>query len=114
MFNDTDTLTIAVPKGRVLEEIIPLFDSMNLSFFDNPFKSRKLIFKTSNPKIRIILLRPQDVATYVKSGVADLGISGLDVLEEMNTSNLFHLLISILVNAKWLLLLLLIMIMILL
>ena len=91
MFNDTDTLTIAVPKGRVLEEIIPLFDSMKLSFFDNPFKSRKLIFKTSNPKIRVILLRPQDVATYVKSGVADLGISGLDVLEEMNTSNLFHL-----------------------
>ena len=91
MFNDTDTLTIAVPKGRVLEEIIPIFDSMKLSFFDDPFKSRKLIFKTSNPKIRIILLRPQDVATYVKSGVADLGISGLDVLEEMNTSNLFHL-----------------------
>ena len=92
MLKDIDTLTIAVPKGRVLEEIIPLFDIMNLSFFDNPFKSRKLIFKTSNPKIRIILLRPQDVATYVTSGVADLGISGLDVLEEMNTSNLFHLL----------------------
>ena len=65
MLKDIDTLTIAVPKGRVLEEIIPLFDIINLSFFDNPFKSRKLIFKTSNPKIRIILLRPQDVATYV-------------------------------------------------
>ena len=56
MLEDIDTLTIAVPKGRVLEEIIPLFDIMKLYFFDNPFKSRKLIFKTSNPKIRIILL----------------------------------------------------------
>ena len=92
MFNNTEKLTIAVPKGRVLEEIIPLFESMKLSFIDNPFKSRKLIFKTTNPKIRIILLRPHDVATYVKSGVADLGISGLDVLHEMNTSNLFYLL----------------------
>ena len=114
MLKDIDTLTIAVPKGRVLEEIIPLFDIMNLSFFDNPFKSRKLIFKTSNPKIRIILLRPQDVATYVTSGVADLGISGLDVLEEMNTSNLFHLLDLNIGNAKWLLLLPQIMIMMLL
>ena len=66
MFNNTETLTIAVPKGRVLEEIIPLFDSMKLSFFDNPFKSRKLIFKTSNPKIRIILCSATKCPTYVK------------------------------------------------
>lgn len=84
----------AVPKGRILEELSPLLERAGIvpekDFFDD--SSRKLVFKTNRQNLEMIKVRSFDVATFVKFGGADLGVCGLDVLEEFSSKEIFPIL----------------------
>lgn len=84
-------LLMAVPKGRILDELSPLFSKIGIipekDFFNE--SSRKLVFKTNRQNLEIVKVRSFDVATFVKFGAADLGICGLDVLEEFSSAEIF-------------------------
>ena len=73
-------LTMALSKGRIFEETLPLLEAAGIQVSENPEQSRKLIITTSNPGLRLIIVRASDVPTYVEYGAADLGIAGKDVL----------------------------------
>lgn len=75
-------LTIALTKGRILQETLPLLAAANIHPLDNIEKSRKLLFETSLPNVRLLVLRGSDVTTYVRYGTADLGVAGKDMLME--------------------------------
>ncbi len=85
---------MAVPKGRILEDLKPLFTKINLipekEFFDG--SSRKLVFSTNRENLELVQVRSFDVATFVKFGAADIGICGLDVLEEFSSKEIFPVL----------------------
>lgn len=87
----TNTLTIAVPKGRILDELQPMFSAVGIvpeaSFYDE--KSRALQFGTNVPNIRIIRVRSFDVATFVAFNAAQLGICGSDVLMEYDYPDIY-------------------------
>jgi len=85
-------ITIALSKGRILEESLPLLARAGIEPVENPLKSRKLIIDTSLPGTQIVIIRAADVPTYVQFGAADLGIAGLDVLMESEDSDLYQLL----------------------
>jgi len=78
----TRPLTMALSKGRIFEETLPLLESAGIQVSENPEQSRKLIIETSDPNLRLIIVRASDVPTYVEYGAADLGIAGKDVLIE--------------------------------
>jgi len=86
-------LIIAIPKGRILEELRSLFKKINFipeaDFYDE--NSRKLIFTSNIKNLKIIKVRSFDVATFVKFGAADIGICGLDVLEEFSSGDIYRL-----------------------
>src|SRR5210317_2069331 len=84
-------ITIALSKGRIFKETLPLLASAGIVCSEDPDSSRKLILKTNNPKIRLLIVRASDVPTYVECGGADLGIAGKDVLDEFSSNNLFQL-----------------------
>lgn len=84
-------LTLALSKGRILKETLPLLAQANIELLEDPEKSRKLIFPTTNPKVRILILRASDVPTYVENGAADFGIAGKDVLMEYGADNVYEL-----------------------
>lgn len=75
-------LTLALSKGRIFEETMPLLAEAGIEVGENPAHSRKLILPTSDPSLRLIIVRAADVPTYVQYGAADLGIAGKDVLVE--------------------------------
>ena len=75
-------ITIALTKGRILKETLPLLKKIGLEPVDNVFTSRKLLFPTNQANIRILILRGSDVPTYVQFGKADIGIAGKDGLLE--------------------------------
>ena len=75
-------LTMALSKGRIFEETLPLLEAAGIQVSENPEQSRKLIIATSNPGLRLIIVCASDVPTYVEYGAADLGIAGKDVLIE--------------------------------
>ncbi len=75
-------LTIAIPKGRVAQVLSPLFERAGLGTKNLLLDDRRLIRESDDGKVRFLLLKPDDVPTYVEYGVADLGISGRDVLLE--------------------------------
>jgi ATP phosphoribosyltransferase len=75
-------LTMALSKGRIFEETLPLLKAAGITVTEDPEKSRKLIIGTSDPYLRLIIVRASDVPTYVEYGAADLGIAGKDVLIE--------------------------------
>ena len=75
-------LTMALSKGRIFEETLPLLEAAGIQVSENPEQSRKLIIATSNLGLRLIIVRASDVPTYVEYGAADLGIAGKDVLME--------------------------------
>jgi ATP phosphoribosyltransferase len=81
---------MALSKGRILEDTLPFLESMGIELIDDPEKSRKLIIETSDPKLRIIIVRASDVPTYVQRGAADLGVAGKDVLIEHDGDGLFE------------------------
>lgn len=84
-------MILAVPKGRILEELEPLFKGCGILPEDDFYnkKSRKLQFETDNPNLGIIRVRAFDVATFVAYGAADFGVVGNDVIEEFNYSELY-------------------------
>ncbi len=77
-----ESITLAMPKGRILEDAIDLLTKAGIECPDLSEIGRKLIFETDDHALRIILAKPTDVPTYVEYGVADLGIAGKDVLLE--------------------------------
>ena len=85
-----DGITIAVSKGRILAEFLPLLARADIRPLDDPDTTRKLIFETNHPGVRLIVIRAADVPTYVLNGGADLGIAGKDVLMECDSDNLYE------------------------
>lgn len=85
-------LTIALTKGRILKETLPLFAKAGIEPLEDVTKSRKLIFESTVPGVRFIILRGSDVPTYVQRGVADIGVSGKDMLLEDGAANLYEVL----------------------
>jgi len=85
-------VTIALTKGRILKETLPLLKLAGIQLLDDPFTSRQLIFATNYPDIQVIIIRGVDVPTYVQFGAADLGIVGRDVLLEEDSSRFYELL----------------------
>ncbi len=75
-------LTIALTKGRILLETLPLFAAAGIEPLEDISKSRKLTFETTSPDVRLLILRGSDVPTYVEFGAADVGVSGKDTLME--------------------------------
>ncbi|MBT7952144.1 MAG: ATP phosphoribosyltransferase [Gammaproteobacteria bacterium] len=86
----SDNITIAVSKGRILEQSLPLLAKLGIHPEEDPNSSRKLIFATSEPNIRLIIIRATDVPTYVEYGAADIGIAGKDVLMEYDGDGLYE------------------------
>jgi ATP phosphoribosyltransferase len=85
-------INIALSKGRILEEGLPLLARAGIVPTEDPLKSRKLIFDTSVPGVKITIIRAADVPTYVQFGAADVGVAGRDVLMEYDGDGLYELL----------------------
>ncbi len=83
-------LTIAVSKGRIFEDALPLLAEAGIKPLDDPKKSRKLILNTTREDVRLVIIRATDVPTFVEYGAADLGIAGKDVLLEHGAENLYE------------------------
>ena len=83
-------ITIALSKGRIFEETLPLLAAAGIVPAEDPEKSRKLIIATSRPDVRVVIVRASDVPTYVQYGAADLGIAGKDVLLEHGGAGLYQ------------------------
>lgn len=86
----SQTLTIALTKGRILEETLPLLAAAGIQPLEDMEKSRKLVFETTQANVRLLLLRGADVPTYVQFGAADMGISGKDTLMENGADGLYE------------------------
>jgi ATP phosphoribosyltransferase len=86
----TDLITIALAKGRILKETLPLLERAGIVPEVDMEKSRKLIFKTNHKNIHLVLIRSADVPTYVQYGAADIGIAGKDVLLEHGGEGLYE------------------------
>ena len=76
------TLTLALSKGRIFDETLPLLRAAGIEVLEDPETSRKLILPTNQAQLRVVLVRASDVPTYVQYGGADLGVTGLDTLIE--------------------------------
>lgn len=85
-----EQLTIALSKGRILEETLPLLEAANIVPAEDIFKSRKLIFDTNHDNIKFVVIRATDVPTYVEYGGADMGVAGKDVLLEHGGEGLYE------------------------
>jgi ATP phosphoribosyltransferase len=83
-------ITIALSKGRIFEETLPLLAAAGIVPAEDPEKSRKLIIGTNRDDVRVVIVRATDVPTYVQYGAADLGIAGGDVLAEHGGSGLYQ------------------------
>lgn len=83
-------LTLALAKGRILEEALPLLAAAGLEPAEDALSTRKLILATRSPALRIILVRAADVSTYVQYGAADLGVAGSDLLDEHDGHGLYR------------------------
>jgi ATP phosphoribosyltransferase len=82
-------ITLALSKGRIFEETVPLLAAAGIEVSEDPEKSRKLILPTSRSDVQVVLVRASDVPTYVQYGGADLGVTGLDVLLEHGNQGLY-------------------------
>ncbi|MDO5651773.1 MAG: ATP phosphoribosyltransferase [Moraxella sp.] len=91
MTDDFKGLTLALSKGRILKETLPLLKTAGIELTEDPDSSRKLIFQTTRSDVRILILRASDVPTYVAHGAADVGVAGKDVLMEA-ASDVYELL----------------------
>ena len=81
-------ITLALSKGRIFDDSLPLLQAAGIEVLEDPEKSRKLIIGTTRPDVRVVLVRASDVPTYVQQGGADLGVAGLDVLLEHDSHGL--------------------------
>jgi len=85
-----DTITLALSKGRIFDETMPLLRAAGIEVLEDPEKSRKLILPTNQPNVRVVLVRATDVPTYVEHGGADLGVTGKDTLIEHGGQGLYQ------------------------
>lgn len=92
MANQSETLTIALTKGRILKETLPLFANAGIEPLETIETSRKLIFPTTHEGVSFVLLRGSDVPTYVRHGAADIGVVGKDILMEFGDEGLYEVL----------------------
>ncbi len=83
-------ITLALSKGRIFDETLPLLAAAGIEVTEDPETSRKLILPTSQPGVRVVLVRASDVPTYVEYGGADLGVTGKDVLIEHGGAGLYQ------------------------
>lgn len=83
-------ITIALSKGRIFDETVPLLKAAGIVARENPESSRKLILATNRREVRLIIVRASDVPTYVQYGGADLGVAGKDVLDEHGSAGLYQ------------------------
>ncbi|MDP2025681.1 MAG: ATP phosphoribosyltransferase [Pseudomonadota bacterium] len=83
-------ITIALSKGRIFQETLPLLAAAGIEPREDPEKSRKLIIGTNLPDVRLIIIRATDVPTYVQHGAADMGVAGKDVLIEHGGEGLYQ------------------------
>lgn len=83
-------IIIALTKGRILKETLPLLAAAGIEPAEDISKSRKLIFDTNQPDVRLLVIRGSDVPTYVKHGAADMGVSGKDMLLEVGGADLYE------------------------
>ena len=83
-------LTIALSKGRIFDDTLPLLAAAGIVPAEDPERSRKLVIGTNHPHIRLVIVRASDVPTYVQYGAADFGIAGKDVLTEHGGSGLYQ------------------------
>jgi ATP phosphoribosyltransferase len=83
-------ITIALSKGRIFDETLPLLAAAGIVPAEDPEKSRKLIIDTNRADVRVVIVRASDVPTYVQYGAADLGIAGKDVLLEHGGAGLYQ------------------------
>jgi ATP phosphoribosyltransferase len=85
-------LTIALSKGRILDQTLPLLEKAGISILKSELESRKLILDTNLSDLKVIVIRSSDVPVFVQHGAADLGIAGKDVLLEHGANGIFELL----------------------
>ncbi len=83
-------LILALSKGRIFEETMPLLKEAGITVLEDPETSRKLILPTNKPQVRVIIVRATDVPTYVQYGAADFGVAGKDVLQENGNTGLYQ------------------------
>ena len=86
----TQQLTIALTKGRILKQTLPLLQAAGLAPVEDIASSRKLIFNTEHANVRVVILRGSDVPTYVRHGAADIGVVGKDMLLEFGAQGLYE------------------------
>jgi ATP phosphoribosyltransferase len=86
----TNMITLALSKGRIFEETVPLLKAAGIEVLDDPEKSRKLILDTNQAGVRVLVVRATDVPTYVQYGGADMGITGKDTLLEHGSQGLYQ------------------------
>ena len=80
--NKSNSLILALPKGRVYEDFIPLLEKTQFAIKDDVKKSRKMLLDTKHPSVKVLIVRGWDVPTYITSGAAHIGIVGKDILME--------------------------------
>ena len=80
--NKSDSLILALPKGRVYEDFMPLLEKTQFAIKDDVKKSRKMLLDTKHPGVKVLIIRGWDVPTYITSGAAHIGIVGKDILME--------------------------------
>ncbi|MBN9410194.1 MAG: ATP phosphoribosyltransferase [Burkholderiales bacterium] len=83
-------ITLALSKGRIFDETLPLLAAAGIEVLEDPETSRKLILPTNQADVRVVLVRATDVPTYVEYGGADLGVTGFDTLLEHGSSGLYQ------------------------
>jgi len=86
----SEQLTIALSKGRIFKETLPLLAHAGIEPVDDPETSRKLILDTNHADVKLVIIRASDVPTYVQYGAADLGVAGKDVLMEHGGEGLYE------------------------
>ncbi len=85
-----DTLTIALSKGRIFKETLPLLEAAGIVPAEDPEHSRKLVLDTNLPDVKVFIVRATDAPTYVQYGAADIGVAGKDVLMEHGGDGLYE------------------------
>jgi ATP phosphoribosyltransferase len=83
-------ITIALSKGRIFDETVPLLAAAGIATREDAYNSRKLILETNRREVRVIIVRATDVPTYVQYGAADIGVAGKDVLDEHGGQGLYQ------------------------
>ena len=86
----SNMITLALSKGRIFDETLPLLAAAGIEVLEDPEKSRKLILPTNQPSVRVVLVRATDVPTYVEYGGADIGVTGKDTLIEHGGQGLYQ------------------------